>query len=149
MTKPTLENARWATDESNNTAPSSGQRDTGWTPGQLAVSDYFNVLSFEAFQWFAFFDAIFGTDGSITLPTDEHLTLQGTGELKHGTRSLHLNVIEGITNGGTFSVGSNNTGAWTSSGAGDVLVIPLPVLTGWRLTSVRAPGCRDPGCRDR
>lgn len=55
-TKPTLANSRWATDESNNTAPSSGQRDTGWTPGQVAVSDYFNVLGLEAYRWHQYLD---------------------------------------------------------------------------------------------
>lgn len=50
-TKPTLDDSRWATDETNNTAPSSGQKDTGWTPGQVAVSDYFNVLALEAYKW--------------------------------------------------------------------------------------------------
>lgn len=55
-TKPTVGSARWATDESNNTAPSSGQRDTGWTPNQVAVSDFFNVLSLEAYRWFLYLD---------------------------------------------------------------------------------------------
>lgn len=55
-TKPTLADARWATDLTNNTAPSSGQRDTGWTPNQVAVSDYFNVLANEAYKWFQWLD---------------------------------------------------------------------------------------------
>jgi len=60
-TKPTLADARWATDESNNTAPSGGQRDTGWTANQVAVSDYFNVLGLEAYRWFTYLD-----DGYLT-----------------------------------------------------------------------------------
>ena len=60
-TKPTLDDSRWATDETNNTAPSSGQKDTGWTPGQVAISDYFNVLGNEAYKWFSYLN-----DGYLT-----------------------------------------------------------------------------------
>lgn len=42
---------RWASDESNNTEPSSGQKDTGWTPGQDGVSDYDNWIKFLTYQW--------------------------------------------------------------------------------------------------
>jgi len=70
-TKPTVDNVRWATDETNNTAPSSGQRDTGWTPNQIAVSDYFNVLGLESYRWAAYLDAgvlegKFGVRGAIS-----------------------------------------------------------------------------------
>lgn len=60
-TKPTVADARWATDETNNTPPSSGQRDTGWTPGQDGVSDYDNVLKLEAYKWFQYL-----SDGAFT-----------------------------------------------------------------------------------
>jgi hypothetical protein len=73
--KPTLANARWATDLSNNTAPSSGQRDTGWTANQAAVSSYFNALGYEAYKWFEYLD-----DGDLDL---------GSGDIiGHGTRTI-------------------------------------------------------------
>lgn len=49
-TKPTTL-PRWATDLSNNDEPSSGQKDTGWTPGQDGVSDYDNWKSYWAYKW--------------------------------------------------------------------------------------------------
>jgi hypothetical protein len=50
MPKPT-ELPRWADDETNNTEPSSGQKDTGWVANQVAVSSYFNWWQFLVYQW--------------------------------------------------------------------------------------------------
>lgn len=57
MPKPSLGATRWATDETNNTAPTSGQRDTGWTANQTAVSSYFNALAKAYYDWFTYIDA--------------------------------------------------------------------------------------------
>lgn len=57
MAKPSLEATRWATDETNNDPPSTGQRDTGWTPGQDGVSDYMNALAKAYYDWFAYLNA--------------------------------------------------------------------------------------------
>lgn len=60
-TKPTIDDARWATDETNNTAPAAGQRDSGWTTAQVAVSSYFNKLFFELYKW-----ALYLSEGALT-----------------------------------------------------------------------------------
>jgi hypothetical protein len=95
--KPNVADARWATDETNNDAPSSGQRDTGWTPGQIAVSDYFNVLGLEAYKWFLYLsdgdlDGDFSIDGNLEVIQD--LIVGGdfeiTGELYHGPKTIFL-----------------------------------------------------------
>lgn len=57
VAKPVLEDIRWATDGTNNSAPSASQRNTGWTPGQDGVSDYDNVCKHEAYKWAAYLDA--------------------------------------------------------------------------------------------
>lgn len=47
---------RWATDLTNNTAPSSGQQDTGWTPSQDGVSDYDNWAKYWTYKWIEWLD---------------------------------------------------------------------------------------------
>jgi hypothetical protein len=96
--KPNVADARWATDETNNDAPSSGQRDTGWTPGQIAVSDYFNVLGLEAYKWFLWLSdgdvdfndvQVNGTltvDGAFTVNDD----LEVTGEIYYGSTTIFI-----------------------------------------------------------
>lgn len=42
---------RWSTDQTNMTPPSSGQMDSGWTPGQDGVSDYDNWAKFWTYKW--------------------------------------------------------------------------------------------------
>lgn len=82
-TKPTSADAsRWATDGTNNTAPSSGQKNTGWTPNQIAVSDYMNVLSNEAYKWHLYLEdgdfqgafswASWNVDGTSTGSVDDY-----------------------------------------------------------------------------
>ena len=53
---------RWSTDMSNMTAPSSGQQDTGWTPGQDGISDYDNWAKFWTYKWIEYIN-----DGDIAL----------------------------------------------------------------------------------
>jgi hypothetical protein len=96
-TKPTVDDARWATDETNNTAPSSGQKDTGWTDGQVAVSDYFNVLGFEAYKWFQYL-----SDGNFTGATD----------FSSGTFALSADISPAAITGGTDNY--NPTGLSTA-----------------------------------
>lgn len=55
---------RWATDLTNNDAPSSGQMDTGWTPGQTGVSDYDNYVKYWTYKWIEWLDA--GNLGDMT-----------------------------------------------------------------------------------
>lgn len=59
---------RWATDLTNNDAPSSGQMDTGWTPSQTGVSDYDNWVKYWTYKWIEWIDAgvLTGTDLTLT-----------------------------------------------------------------------------------
>ena len=59
-TKPTIV-PRWATDLTNNTAPSSGQQDTGWTLSQVDVSSYDNWFKYYVYLWCLYLD-----DGEVT-----------------------------------------------------------------------------------
>lgn len=63
-TKPTIADARWATDGAAElTAPSSGERDSGFVGGTAAVADYANVLHKEAYKWAQYLD-----DGQLSGP---------------------------------------------------------------------------------
>lgn len=67
-TKPTALPA-WATDLTNNTEPSAGQKATGWTVNQVAVSSYFNWLAKNYYDWASYLnDGSF--QGAIALASD-------------------------------------------------------------------------------
>lgn len=106
MAKPSLEATRFATDETNNTAPSSGARDTGWEPSQLAISSYFNALQKANYDWFAYIDA-----GE----WDDDLHVTGDVEVD-GDTTLDGNA----TVGGTLDVTGDSTFDADVDVAGDV-----------------------------
>jgi hypothetical protein len=69
-TKPTIADARWATDGAAElTAPSSGQRDSGFVGGTAAVADYANVLHKEAYKWAQYLDEG-ALSGALSLVSD-------------------------------------------------------------------------------
>jgi hypothetical protein len=110
MSKPLLERTRWASTVSP-TAPSSGQRDSGWTLNQLAISSYFNSLAKAYYDWFSYLDTIFGAslnasgvsavgyDAAGTQLVDLAATratnvakftdIDATGNIKHGDYQRH------------------------------------------------------------
>ena len=53
----------------NTTAPSSGQRDTGWTPSQVAVSSYTNRIWAFIYLWLKWLDSITTSDGRLIQQT--------------------------------------------------------------------------------
>lgn len=70
-TKPDVTLARWADLSTNVDPPSSGQRDTGWTPSQVGVSDYDNIVKRELYLWAKYLDdgiltGKFGVAGTLT-----------------------------------------------------------------------------------
>lgn len=114
MPKPALESTRWATDETNNTAPSSGQRDTGWTVGQDGVSDYDNSLKKAYYDWFEWLDA--ETFGDVTI--EGSTTFTGTTAI---TLSASVNDADpqgdGTTDGlRTLEVTPSASNNWSLNG---------------------------------
>jgi hypothetical protein len=89
---------RWATDLTNNTAPSSGQQDTGWTPGQDGVSDYDNWAKYWSYKWFEWLN-----DGDIefhnlSVSGETVYTGQATKTLSASTTYQNLDVLGGGDN---------------------------------------------------
>lgn len=74
--KPDITLARWATDNTNNTPPTGGQRDTGWTPGQTGVSDYDNEIKRQLYFW-----ALYLNDGDLSGNFEIDGDLLVTGDL--------------------------------------------------------------------
>jgi hypothetical protein len=75
---------RWATDLTNNTAPSSGQMDTGWEPEQDGVSDYDNWKSYWAYKWLEWLSESQLNDGTADYSLTANVAnadLTGTGDL--------------------------------------------------------------------
>jgi hypothetical protein len=147
MRKPS-EVPLWATDGTNNTPPSTTQRATGWTRGQDGVSSYDNWYKALNGMWLAFLDALFGADGSLTLPTDASVNLTGTGRYSRGTRIRKFSASAGRSYGaGVFHlIGGLPTGAWQAIAPRDILDVPIVVEQYERIIefSVRVFG--DTGC---
>lgn len=114
-TKPTDE-ARWAetaggTPAANIVDPSSGQKDTGWTTNQIPPSAYFNDWMRKAYKWFEYlndgalqgahtFDSTVGVTGlitataGVTAAANQHVTVSGTGQYKHGDRVYNFSPAD-------------------------------------------------------
>lgn len=104
MSKPLLEPTRWATLGTNNTAPSSGQRDSGWTNNQLAISSYFNSLAKAYYDWFAWIDS--GAWDATDLTLSGNLVVQGNTTL--GDAAGDTITINGTTTFATSPILGNN-----------------------------------------
>jgi hypothetical protein len=80
----------------------------------------------------ATFSGLITASAGVTCAADQHVTVSGTGEMKHGDRVLMLN---GLLGAGTNWAPDVN-GYMLSSGAGSLLV-QVPLLVGDRIKSVR------------
>ena len=56
MSAKPIQLPQWATDETNNTEPSLGQKETGWVPFQDGVSDYDNWYKQLVYRWCEYID---------------------------------------------------------------------------------------------
>lgn len=148
-TKPDPANARWSTDGTNETAPSSGQRDTGWTDQQTAISDYENILHHQAYNWFLYLDdgdlqgphtfddtvdiagLLTASDG-ITVGANEHVTISGTGRYKHGDMKLLIPGSVAQAFGGSATYGT--AAGWVVLSGAD-LFFPITLPVGARIKS--------------
>lgn len=98
---------RWATDLTNNTAPSSGQQDTGWTPGQDGTSDYDNWAKYWTYKWIEWMND--GFPGDVTFAGSTTYTGVVNHSLTASTSAVN------IAGAHTLYVTPNADG-WTLSG---------------------------------
>jgi hypothetical protein len=74
MAKPT-EFPRFGTDQTNETEPSSGQKDSGWADDQIPPAGYFNWLHRTNYDWTAWLDDVFADDDTtLTVSRDVSVT---------------------------------------------------------------------------
>jgi hypothetical protein len=59
MARPTEDPPEWGTAESNDTEPGSGQKATGWTIGQVAISSFQNWWQRVAYEWLEWTKGVF------------------------------------------------------------------------------------------
>lgn len=164
-TKPTLENARWGettggTPGGNQTAPTSGQRDSGFVLNAAMVSSFFNALFRQWYLWAKYLsegilsgdhqflddvdvDGALNSDGLITAGAgatagaNQHFTVSGTGRYKRGSLTRKIAGSGGVE-GSTPGSGVFNEGAYSNNSAGNNYIIALQADVGERLTSVNA-----------
>jgi fibronectin-binding autotransporter adhesin len=160
MIKPNIAESRFGVDgadadATNFTAPSSGQRDTGWVLNQIPTSSVATYLENKTYRWLQFLDEVFKVAGTAvadfkltgamsvtgTLTAGGALTVSSGGAAITGTLavtgaatvSTTLGVTGSATVGGTLGV----TGVLTPSGgiaahavSGDVTVSGRVIATG-------------------
>lgn len=127
LAKPNIAESRFGVDGSNAdaanfTAPSSGQRDTGWVLNQIPPSSVATYLQNKTYRWLQFLDEVFKVAG--TAVADFKLTgaMAVTGTLAAGgalTVSSGGAAITGtlaVTGGATVSTTLGVTGAATVGG---------------------------------
>jgi hypothetical protein len=92
MSKPTKV-PTWNTDLSNQTEPSGGQKASGWTSGQAAVSSYLNWLLYTIYTWIVYLQAG-NLEGNHAIDGTLHVTgattVDGVLTAKHGNHTLSL-----------------------------------------------------------
>lgn len=72
--------------------------------------------------------------GSIAMESNAHVTVSGTGDLKHGDKELCLRTQDGSIAANTWTLTDTEVRA---GGAGSVWNLNLPLRAGWRVKSVK------------
>lgn len=111
--------------------PSSGQKAAGWNPSQRPPAQYLNWWQNLVYQWVAWLDSIFDSDG----------------DLYHDTKTLVISPSSGQATTGsdtswTLSAATGNV-SWTGGGTSWLVPINLPV--GKRITEIRMRSTTDAG----
>jgi hypothetical protein len=138
--------------EANKIAPTSGKRAQGFRPGEEPAAPTVNHLLNHIGQWIGWVDDFFTIDGSdnltlpagLTLGADSHVTVSGTGAVKHGDRIRTISGLEGRfhPNGGTGAVEypfggfSGTIKVTTAFSAEPTITFTCPFDTGERIKSI-------------
>ncbi len=147
--------------------PASGLRDTGYPDGAVPTAKIWTRLFNRGHKWFKYLDSVIdgsdgwtfpaavnvvgaltttttaligstlGVVGGINLGANQSILLQGTGVVKHGSRTVSISASAGVGASSTV-VGFGNNELRLSGGVGAVLWrVPLPVEPGMRILEVR------------
>jgi hypothetical protein len=133
--------------------PPSGSRDTGFVYGDPADESVMNALLLQHYHWFQYLDdgalsgnhTIAGTLGvtglitattGVTAAANQHVTVSGTGDFKHGDKPLVIPASAGSapsSSGATLAIGGFR---WVAAALGDKVSFPISLPTGKRILSV-------------
>jgi hypothetical protein len=153
MSKP-LVLPRWAT-ISGAVTPTISRMDNGWLGGERPAAQYMNWLGRTTYDWLAYlnagafegassFDSTLAVAGlvtanaGLTVGANQHVTVSGTGDVKHGAREI---VIPGSA---FIPVGTNSVTAPSYSGTAwtfgapptDTINAPVELRVGDRILSI-------------
>lgn len=84
----------------------------------------------------ATFSGLITASAGLTASANQHVTVSGTGELKHGDRVLQLSASMASPSNANFTRGSVSTGQITSSGGACSFFVALPLIAGDRAKSI-------------
>ncbi len=161
-TKPT-QLPRWATaatpDPATQPAPGAGKQDVGWKTGERPPAYYQNWLQYWNYKWAEYlndgalqgahtFDSTVGVTGlitagaGVTAAANQHFTVSGTGDYKHGDRVLLIDGSSALAIN-NFSQTVWNTAEWEpdsvaafrtkTTSAFSAIRVPIPLNVGDRI----------------
>lgn len=103
MAKP-VQVPTWATDTNYSTGafsgtptktePSTPKKARGWDPGEKPGAQSLNWWKNLTGAWLDFLNPLFTSGGGFTAATNEHVTVSGTGEFKHGDRTMVISALD-------------------------------------------------------
>lgn len=127
-TKPTIANARWADlAGAGKSAPSSGERDSGFVTGAPIVAAVFDYLLNQFYEW--------------AKHVNEAAQLQGDSTNGYRLGEKWISAVDGyLTDGGTNVRVMDRSGAVSSTTESRVLLVDLGVHAGDRIRSITIYG---------
>jgi hypothetical protein len=143
----------WDTNATNSTAPSADHRSDGWEDDEVPPAAVFNHEQNLYGAWAAYLNdgqftgnheidgalevtGAVGVDGLVTAragmtcAANQHVTVSGTGDVKHGDRVLCMTPVAGHFEGSTSWDYPNPFAAASAAGA---IYVPLPLRVGDRV----------------
>lgn len=149
---------RWADVGGALVTPAAGKLNVGWVPGDRPPAQYKNWLQYWNYKWIEYlndgalqgahtFSSTVGVTGlitataGVTCAANQHVTVSGTGELKHGARTLTLDIAAGQRALGTVTY----DGLQLTFAASSEFDIAIPLKVGDRITALRFYFSRDSG----
>lgn len=147
---------RWANVGGLIVTPPSGKLDVGWVGGELPAAQFDNWQKNLCGQWTQYLndgdltgahtfastvrvDGLLTANAGITAAVNQHVTLSGTGKLKHGNRTVAVSAAQAV-----YDLGGGITSTWTPSSGGRTFsaaataYLAIPVLPGFRVESIDA-----------
>lgn len=138
MAKPTVL-PRWANVGGSVVTPSSGKMDIGWLGGEKPPAQYLNWLGLNTYTWLAWVDTLINSSDQwtkgVVADANLHVQVSGTGQFKHGDRTLVLGPQDFVIDGGVALLSTAGYMSISASAA-RVAYAAIHLPTGKRIKSV-------------